>query len=63
MMEKIHKAFRRIRRNIARLIVGYDRCPPDCRKKYKRLTAMTAKSILFVIGAVIFFLALALFFN
>lgn len=63
MKKEIYKIFRRTRRNIARFIVGYDRCPASCRKKYGQLATATAKNILFVIGAVGFFLALILFFS
>ena len=63
MKKRIYKIFRRIRRNIARFIVGYDRCPADCRKNYKEIAAATAKAILFTAGVVGIFLIIALLFN
>ena len=63
MKKKIYKFFRRARRNIARFVVGYDRCPVACRKNYKEIAAATAEAILIVSGAVGFFLMIALLFN
>lgn len=63
MKKRIYKFFRRIRRNIARFIVGYDRCPADCRKNYKEIAATTAEAILIVAVIVGFFLVIALLFN
>ena len=63
MKKRIYKIFRHARRNVARFIVGYDRCPADCRKNYKEAAAATAKAILFVVGIVGIFLAIALLFS
>ena len=63
MKKRIYKIFRRTRRNIARFIVGYDRCPADCRKNYEQLAAVTAKTALTVFVIVGFFLVIALLFN
>lgn len=63
MKKKIYKIFRRTRRNIARFIVGYDRCPADCRKNYKEIAAATVEAILIVAGIVGIFLTMALLFN
>lgn len=48
MKKRIYKIFRHARRNIARFIVGYDRCPADCRKNYKEIAAATSEAILIV---------------
>ena len=61
MKKKIYKIFRRTRRNIARFIVGYDRCPADCRKNYKQLLTITFKAVLLVVVAVGLFLMSGLF--
>ena len=63
MKKKIYKILRRARRNIARFIVGYDRCPADCRKNYKEIAAATAETVLIVAVIVGIFLMIALFFN
>lgn len=63
MKKRIYKFFRRTRRNIACFIVGYDRCPADCRKNYKEIAATTAEAILIVAVIVGFFLVIALLFN
>ena len=63
MKKRIYKIFRRTRRNIARFIVGYDRCPADCRKNYKEIAATTAEAVIFAAGVVGIFLAIVLLFN
>ena len=63
MKKRIYKIFRHARRNIARFIVGYDRCPADCRKNYKEIAAATAEAILIVAVIVGIFLVVALLFN
>lgn len=63
MKKRIYKIFRRTRRNIARFIVGYDRCPADCRKNYGQLAAITAKTALTVFLIIGIFLVIALLFN
>ena len=63
MKKRIYKFFRRVRRNIARFIVGYDRCPADCRKNYKEIAAATAEVILIVAGIIGIFLVIVLLFN
>ena len=63
MKRRIYKIFRRTRRNIARFIVGYDRCPVDCRKNYKEIAAATAEAILIVAGIIGIFLVIVLLFN
>ena len=63
MKKRIYKIFRRARRNVARFIVGYDRCPADCRKNYKEIAAATAEAILIVAGIIGFFLVIVLLFN
>ena len=63
MKKRIYKFFRRTRRDIARFIVGYDRCPADCRKNYKKIAAATAEAVLIVAGIVGIFLVIALLFN
>ena len=63
MKKRIYKIFRRTRRNIARFIIGYDRCPADCRKNYKEIAAATAEAILIVAVIVGIFLMIALLFN
>lgn len=63
MKKRIYKIFRRTRRNIARFIVGYDRCPADYRKNYKEAAAAAAKAVLSVVGIVGFFLVIALLFS
>lgn len=63
MKKRIYKIFHRTRRNVARFIVGYDRCPIDCRKKYGQLAAITAKTALTVFLIIGIFLVIALLFN
>ena len=63
MKKRIYKIFRRARRNVARFIVGYDRCPADCRKNYKEIAAATAEAILIVAGIIGIFLVIVLLFN
>ena len=63
MKKRVYKIFRHARRNDARFIVGYDRCPADCRKNYKEIAAATAEAILFTAGVVGIFLIIALLFN
>ena len=63
MKKEIYRFFRRTRRNIARFIVGFDRCPADCRKNYRELAVARAEIVLFAAGAVGIFLTIALLFN
>ena len=63
MKKRIYKIIRRARRNVARFIVGYDRCPADCRKNYKEIAAATAEAILIVAGIIGIFLVIVLLFN
>ena len=56
MKKEIYKIFRRARRNVARFIVGYDRCPVDCRKNYKQLAIFAFKAALLVAVFVSLFL-------
>ena len=63
MKKRIYRFFHRARRNVARYIVGYDRCPADCRKNYKEIAAATAEAILIVAVIVGIFLVVALLFN
>ena len=63
MKKRIYKFLHRTRRNIARFIVGYDRCPADYRKNYKEIAAAMAEAILIAAGVVGIFFAIALLFN
>ena len=63
MKKGFYRIFRRVRRNIARFIVGYDRCPIDCRKNYREIAVARAEIVLFAAGAVGIFLAITLLFN
>jgi hypothetical protein len=35
MKKRLYKAFRRARRKVAQYIVGFDRCPTDCKRNRK----------------------------
>jgi hypothetical protein len=61
MKKEIYKIFRRARRNVARFIVGYDRCPVECRKNYRQLVIFGFKAALLVIMFVSLFLMSGLF--
>ena len=56
MKKRIYKFFRRTRRNVARFIVGYDRCPVECRKNYRQLVILAFKAVLLVAVFVSLFL-------
>lgn len=61
MKKEIYKIFRRARRNVARFIVGYDRCPVECRKNYRQLAILAFKAVLLVAVIVSLFLMSGLF--
>ena len=61
MKKRIYKIFRHARRNVARFIVGYDRCPVECRKNYKQLAFFAFEVILLVAVFVSLFLVGGLF--
>lgn len=61
MKKEIYRIFRRARRNVARFIVGYDRCPVECRKNYNQLVFSGFKAVLLVVVFVSLFFMTGLF--
>ena len=63
MKKEIKKAFRRVRRNVCRYIIGFDTCPKECRKNYKQIAINVACGFGLAVVATLFFSVVVLFFS
>ena len=48
---KLHKLYRKTMRTLALFILGFDRCPVDCRRNYKADACEIVKAI---VGGLVF---------
>lgn len=56
-----YKIYRRLMRKLARFILGFERCPADCRKNYRQILVNVISGLLLSLVAAVFFGFLVLY--
>ena len=54
----VYRVYRRMMRKFARFILGFDNCPTNCRKNYRKMAMNVVEAMLLCVTAIALFGAL-----